>query len=110
MFSGAFGKKTRISSLLTTKSGEEPLSPKYTANADVKIIGAKLNEISDKARTGGEYEEIGGLYGFRLLVKTEVLEKEGDDIKINRFFIQGESNFKYTFNNGYMAADPKLAV
>ena len=44
-------------------------------NADVKQIGAKLNQIADKARTGGQYEEIGSLYGFTLLVKTEMSEK-----------------------------------
>jgi N12 class adenine-specific DNA methylase len=79
-------------------------------HSDVKLIGAKLNDISHKSRTGGEYEEIGSLYGFTLLVKTEISEKEGGDIKTNRFFIQGESNFKYTYNNGQMATDPKLAA
>jgi hypothetical protein len=33
-------------------------------NANPKQIGAKLNEIADKARTAGDYEEIGSLYGF----------------------------------------------
>lgn len=40
----------------------------------------KLNEIADKARTGGQYEEIGTIYGFTLLVKTEISEKEGVDL------------------------------
>jgi N12 class adenine-specific DNA methylase len=79
------------------------------SNADIKMIGAKLNDISDKACTDGEYREIGELYGFKLLVKTEVSEKDGVESKFNRFFAQGESNFKYTYNNGQMAADPKLA-
>lgn len=81
-----------------------------SANADVKQIGAKLNEISKKARTGGDYEEIGSLYGFQLLVKTEVSQKEGADIRINRFMVQGEGNIKYTHNNGHIAKDPKLAA
>ncbi|MCX2679633.1 N-6 DNA methylase [Galbibacter sp. EGI 63066] len=79
-------------------------------NADVKQIGAKLNQVADKARTGGQYEEIGSLYGFSLLVKTEMSKKEGMDIKVNRFMVQGEGNIKYTYNNGIMAGDPKLAV
>ncbi|MBD8082802.1 N-6 DNA methylase [Chryseobacterium caseinilyticum] len=78
-------------------------------NADLKSIGVKLNEISSKARTTGQYQEIGDLYGFRLLVKTEISEKEGIDIKINRFFITGEGNIKYSHNNGLIASDPKLA-
>lgn len=78
-------------------------------NADVKQIGAKLSHLADKARTGGQYEEIGSLYGFQLLVKTEVSEKEGVDIRVNRFFVQGEGNIKYAFNNGIMAKDPETA-
>lgn len=78
-------------------------------NADVKQIGAKLNQLSEKARTAGQYEEIGTLYGFTLLVKTEVSQKDGVDIKDNRFFVQGEGNIKYTYNNGKMASDAKTA-
>ncbi len=81
-----------------------------SANADMKQIGAKLNEIAEKARTGGQYEEIGSLYGFTLLVKTEMSEKEGVDIKVNRFLVQGESNIKYTYNNGIIAKDPQTAA
>lgn len=79
-------------------------------NADIKQIGTKLNQLSNKTRTGGQYEEIGSLYGFNLLIKTEVSEKDGTDIKINRFFIQGEGNIKYTYNNGIIAKHEKLAA
>ena len=78
-------------------------------NADIKQIGAKLNQLADKARTGGQYEEIGSLYGFTLLVKTEMSEKEGVDIRVNRFLVQGEGNIKYTYNNGVMAKEPETA-
>ncbi|MFC3756561.1 N-6 DNA methylase [Chryseobacterium tructae] len=78
-------------------------------NADVKQIGKKLNQLADKARTGGQYEEIGSIYGFNLLVKTEVTEKEGVDIRVNRFLVQGEGNIKYNYNNGLMAKDPETA-
>tara|TARA_R110002126_G_scaffold212000_4_gene358523 strand:- start:547 stop:5988 length:5442 start_codon:yes stop_codon:yes gene_type:complete len=78
-------------------------------NADIKQIGAKLNQLADKSRTGGDYEEIGSLYGFQLLVKTEISQKEGVDIRVNRFLIQGEGNIKYTYNNGIIAKDEKLA-
>ncbi|MBO9676384.1 MAG: N-6 DNA methylase [Sphingobacteriaceae bacterium] len=80
------------------------------SRADVNMIGSKLNEISDKAHTGGEYQDIGTLYGFRLLVKTEVWEKDGAEKEFNRFFVQGESNYKYTYNKGQIASDPKLAA
>ena len=78
-------------------------------NADVKQIGTRLNQLADKSRTGGQYEEIGSLYGFTLLVKTEMSEKEGVDMRVNRFLVQGEGNIKYTYNNGLIASDPKLA-
>jgi len=81
-----------------------------TPNIDMKQIGLKLNQLADKSRTGGQYEEIGSLYGFILLVKTEMSEKEGVDIKVNRFFVQGEGNIKYTYNNGIMAKDPETAA
>ncbi|WP_312078515.1 Eco57I restriction-modification methylase domain-containing protein [Chryseobacterium sp.] len=81
----------------------------FPKNATSKEIGAKLNEISSKARTGGDYLEIGSLYGFQLLVKTEVSEKNDIDMRVNRFFIQGEGNIKYTFNNGLLAKDPETA-
>ncbi|MDX4973893.1 N-6 DNA methylase [Myroides odoratimimus] len=80
------------------------------SNADIKQIGTKLNQLADKSRTGGQYEEIGTLYGFSLLVKTEMSEKEGLDIRVNRFLVQGEGNIKYTYNNGIIAKDEKLAT
>jgi len=31
-------------------------------------------------------------------------------MKENRFFVEGEGNVKYTYSNGHIANDPKLAV
>lgn len=75
-------------------------------SSDVKAIG-KLQEINDNVSTLGEYRVIGELYGFKLLVKTEASMKDGFDFKQNRFFVGGE--YKYSYNNGNMASDPKLA-
>lgn len=63
-------------------------------NTDHKLIGTKLNEITDNSRTDNQYEEVGGLYGFTFLVKTEISEKEGVDLEFNRFLLQGEGNIK----------------
>lgn len=79
-------------------------------NANPKQIGTKLNQIADKARTAGRYEEKSKLVWFTLLVKTEISEKEGADIRVNRFLVQGEGNIKYTYNNGIMAKDPETAA
>jgi small-conductance mechanosensitive channel len=43
------------------------------------------------------------------LVKTEESQKEGSLFKDNRFFIEGEGNIKYSYNNGHIALDPLLA-
>lgn len=76
---------------------------------DLKAIGEKLNQLSDNARTNGEYFKVGELYGFKILVKTEESQKEGSVFKDNRFFIEGEGNIKYSYNNGHIATDPLLA-
>lgn len=78
--------------------------------SDPKDIGVKLNEISESARTNEEYRKIGNLYGFHILVKTEASMKDGFDFKENRFFVEGESGIKYTYNNGHIAKGPNLAA
>jgi hypothetical protein len=77
---------------------------------DVKSIAEKLSQIADNATTHGEHYIIGELYGFKLLVKTDDSMKEGMFLKENKFFVEGEGNIKYTYNNGHLANDPKLAV
>ena len=75
---------------------------------DHKSVGTRLQEIAKNATTGGEYVRIGELYGFPLLVKTEPVLKDGKEVKLNRFFVEGA--FKYTYNNGQIAmADTKAA-
>ncbi len=54
-------------------------------NANPKQIGAKLNVIANKARTAGDYREIGNLYGFQLLVKTELPKDNSTLERVNRF-------------------------
>lgn len=76
---------------------------------DVKSVGAKLREIAKNASTDGEYMPIGELYGFPILVKTETIGRDEEDVKQNRFFVEG--NYKYTYNNGQIAmSDQKAAA
>ena len=77
--------------------------------ADIKAVAARLQEIAEKARTEGEYNKIGEIYGFPVMVKTESTAKDLFDCSVNRFFVQGRSGILYTYNNGRLAADPKLA-
>lgn len=78
------------------------------------MVGIKLNEINKSVNTKGEYREIGELYGFRLLVKSELSSKDetifsNENFIDNRFFVQAQSGIKYTYNNGRIANSPKLA-
>lgn len=76
---------------------------------DVKVLAAKLQEISNKARTNGEYHQIGEIYGFQVVVKSEASQKDMFDFVDNRFMVKGMGNIYYTHNNGHLANDPKLA-
>ena len=95
----------------TDKDGNKlnPILLDNLDSKDPKVIGEKLNQLANNARTNGEYFKIGELYGFRILVKTEESLKEGSLFKDNRFFIEGEGNIKYSYNNGHIAVDPLLA-
>jgi predicted nucleic acid-binding Zn-ribbon protein len=77
--------------------------------SDPKTVGTKLNELANSATTNGEHFKIGTLYGFTLSVKTESTQKEGLFMRENRFFVEGEGNIKYSYNNGHIANDPVLA-
>lgn len=77
--------------------------------ASLEQLGEKLNTYAKKARTGGDYEEIGSIYGFQVLIKTEISKKHDVEIRQNRFFVRGEGGIRYTHNNGKIAQDPKLA-
>ncbi|WP_211834179.1 helicase-related protein, partial [Porphyromonas levii] len=77
---------------------------------DEKQIAERLHEIAEKARTGNEFLEVGLVYGFPILVKSESSAKDGlFALTQNRFFVKGEGNIYYTYNNGTLATDPKLA-
>ena len=76
---------------------------------DIKVIAARLQEIDEKARTKGEYNKIGEIYGFSIMVKTESTSKDLFDCSVNRFFVKGQESIYYTYNNGKLASNPKLA-
>ncbi|VEH15155.1 helicase-related protein [Segatella oris] len=78
-------------------------------STDIKAIAARLQEIDEKARTKGEYHKIGEIYGFSIMVKTESTSKDLFDCSVNRFFVKGQESIYYTYNNGKLATDPKLA-
>lgn len=79
------------------------------STTDVKLIAKRLQEIEEKARTKGEHQTIGEIYGFKITVKTESSMKDLFQCNVNRFFVKGQENIYYTYNNGKLATDPKLA-
>ena len=78
-------------------------------STDIKVIATRLQEIEEKARTKGEYNKIGEIYGFSIMVKTESSSQNLFDLSVNRFFVKGQESIYYTYNNGKLATDPKLA-
>ena len=86
-----------------------PITLKGVEGSVPKRIATKLTEINEKACTREEYFNIGTLYGFNLVVKTESSFKDLYNLSQNKFFVMGESGMKYSYNNGRIAADPQLA-
>ena len=43
------------------------------------------------------------------MVKTESTSKDLFDCSVNRFFVKGQESIYYTYNNGKLATEPKLA-
>ena len=76
---------------------------------DEKAIGKRLQEIAKNATTGGQYLQIGELYGFPIKVVSERMICDGRETIDNRFVIEG--HYKYKYNNGHLAmADTHAAA
>lgn len=94
------------------KTGQRPNPLKLDGvdSDNVEILGNRLAAINRNARTEDDYMKIGTLFDFRILVRTE-RTCEGDMQALqNKFMVEGLDGIKYTYNNGYIAKDPKLAV
>lgn len=101
--------KSRVQ-LNEDSSYKNPIQLDGVKGGDIKFIGKHLNHIADTARTGNEFDKIGSLYGFDLLVKSEITQKEGLDLVQNRFYVRGEGDYLYQYNYGNLASDPRLAA
>lgn len=81
------------------------------AGTDMKTLADKLMDIANSARTNDEYQKIGSIYGFDVLVKTEGSMSNEFNFLQNRFFVASKNgNIKYSYNNGQLALDPKLST
>lgn len=91
-------------------SYKNPLKINGINTADMKYTGKHLNHLAETARTGMEFEKIGSLYDFDILIKSQITQKEGMDMVQNRFYLRGEGNYLYQYNHGSLATDPRLAT
>ena len=91
-------------------SYKNPIRLDGVQGGGMELIGKHLNHLDRTARTGGEPQKIGSLYGFDLLVQSEKSQKDGLDFVQNRFYVRGEGDYLYSYNHGRIAADPRLAA
>lgn len=86
-----------------------PLKLDGVDSTDFNVLGAKLAEINQTINTNDDYEKIGTLFDFRILVRSEKMEKDGLPFIANKFKVEGLDGIKYSYHNGQIAADAKLA-
>lgn len=87
-----------------------PLRLDGVDSENIEILGNRLAAINQKARTEDDYMKIGTLFDFRILVRTEKTYNGDTQALQNKFMVEGLDGVKYTYHNGYIAKDPKLAV
>ena len=68
---------------------------------DEKNMGVHLQGLAQRTDTHGMYQRIGEVYGFPVCIISERVLADGTEKLQNRFVVDG--NYKYKFNNGYIA-------
>ena len=76
--------------------------------SDEKNMGIHLQGMAQRTDTHGQYQRIGEVYGFPISIISERTVVDGREGVQNRFVVEG--NYKYKFNNGFIAmSDPHAA-
>ena len=68
---------------------------------DEKNMGIHLQGLAQRTDTHGQYQRIGEVYGFPISIISERTLVDGRESIQNRFVVEG--NYKYKFNNGFIA-------
>ncbi len=68
---------------------------------DEKNMGIHLQGLAQRTDTHGQYKRIGEVYGFPISIISERTLVDGKESVQNRFVVEG--NYKYKFNNGFIA-------
>ena len=69
--------------------------------SDEKNMGIHLQGLAQRTDTHGQYQRIGEVYGFPISIISERTLVDGREGVQNRFVVEG--NYKYKFNNGFIA-------
>lgn len=64
--------------------------------------------VAEPADTHGQYKRIGEVYGFPISIISERTLVDGKEAVQNRFVVEG--NYKYKFNNGFIAMSDTYAA
>ena len=115
VFIGRFSKDWEYLNKVAPADAETGLRPNPLKldgvdSDNIEILGNRLAAINQKARTEDDYMKIGTLFDFRILVRTEKSYDGDTQVLHNKFMVEGLDGIKYTYNNGYIAKEPKLAV
>ena len=68
---------------------------------DEQNMGVYLQGLAQRTDTHGQYKRIGEVYGFSISIISERNLVDGKESVQNRFVVEG--NYKYKFNNGFIA-------
>ena len=68
---------------------------------DEQNMGIHLQGLAMKTDTHGQYRRIGEVYGFPISIISERTVVDGKESVQNRFVVEG--NYKYKYNNGFIA-------
>ena len=69
--------------------------------SDEKNMGIHLQVLAQRTDTHGQYQRVGEVYGFPISIISERTLVDGKESVQNRFVVEG--NYKYKFNNGFIA-------
>jgi len=69
--------------------------------SDEKNMGIHLQGLAQRTDTHGQYQRVGEVYGFPISIISERTLVDGKETVQNRFVVEG--NYKYKFNNGFIA-------
>ncbi len=75
---------------------------------NLEVIGKHLQRMAENEKTGGQYKQIGEIYGFPVKIVSETSFENGLPFVDNRFLVEGK--YKYQYNYGHIAKSDPIAA